>query len=124
MKLGKIVEAFPALQKVGMQDLSMKTLYRVSNIMREVQPHLDFYNEQHRKIIEKYCTPHNNEYRLIPENRDEFEAAMSELLNLDVDMSVDAAIIPEDEGLKLSYSDMCALEGLIKIQFNEEGENK
>ena len=93
MKLRKIVEATPALREIANQRLPMKTLYKVTCLIREVQPH-------------------------------KFNSAMTELLDIDVDVNIEPVLIPvsEAENLKLSYNDICAMEGFIEIEFDNKEE--
>lgn len=121
MKLKKIVEATPALREIANQRLPMKTLYRVTSLIRKVQPQLDFFDEQNNKIISEHCTEDEGGFILPVANRKEFEKAQDELLNLDVDVEITPVTIPETEAenLKLSYNDICALEGFVEIEFSE-----
>ena len=52
MKMGKIIEAVPALRKVSDLPLSLKTLYKVKNLMLKLEHEINFYNEERMKIIE------------------------------------------------------------------------
>lgn len=121
MKIRKIVEATPALREIANQRLPMKTLYRVTSLIRKIQPQLDFYDEQNSKIIAEHCTEDEGGFMLPVANRKAFETAQSELLELDVDVEITPVTIRETEAenLKLSYNDICALEGFIEIEFSE-----
>ena len=48
---------------------------------------------------------------------------MRELLDLDIEDEIKAVRIPAEEDMRLSYADLCALEGLIEVEFDEEKEN-
>lgn len=122
MKIRKIVEATPALREIANQRLPMKTLYPVTSLIRKVQPQLDFYDEQYNKIIADHCTQDEGGFMLPAENKKAFDAALTELLDLDVGVEITPVTIPETdtENLKLSYNDICALEGLIEIGFSEK----
>ena len=55
---------------------------------------------------------------------EELEKEMRELLDLDIDMDeIKAVRIPAEEDMRLSYADLCALEGLVEVEFDEEKEN-
>ena len=49
---------------------------------------------------------------------------MTELLDIDVDVNIEPVLIPvsEAENLKLSYNDICAMEGFIEIEFDNKEE--
>lgn len=100
MKISNFVYAFYALRKIAACDLPMAELYRVRRKMQEIQPIIDFYAEQSSK--------YNND----PEK-------ISEILNVDVDVS-NAVRISAPDDLKMSYSDLVALDGIIEISFADE----
>lgn len=122
MKIRKLVEATPALREIANQRLPMKTLYRVTRLIREIQPHLDFYDEQYQKLIMEYCTEDEGGFLLPVGSKTDFENALNELFDLDVEVNIEPVSIPENEAenLRLSYNDICALEGFIEITFKEE----
>lgn len=122
MKIRKIVEATPALREVANQRLPMKTLYKVTKLIREVQPQLDFYDEQYHKLLTEYCTEDEGGFILPGTNKKEFDTALNELLDVDVEVNIELVSIPEKEteNLKLSYNDICSLEGFIEIEFSEK----
>lgn len=122
MKIRKIVEATPALREIANHRLPMKTLYKVTRIIREIQPQLDFYDTQYQKLISEHCTEDEGGFLLPAGSKADFENALNELFDLDVEVNIEPVSIPENEAenLKLSYNDLCALEGFIEITFKEE----
>ena len=91
--------------------------YSVGGILR-------FYDEKRTAIMEKCCDTENDKYIPKPEMSETLEKEMRELLDLDIDMDeIKAVRIPAEEDMRLSYADLCALEGLIEVDFNEEKEN-
>lgn len=121
MKIRKLVEATPALREIANQRLPMKTLYRVARLIREIQPQLDFYDEQYQKLIMEYCTEDEGGFLLPVDSKAAFENALNELYDLDVEVKTIPVSVSEAEAenLKLSYNDICALEGFVEIVFNE-----
>ena len=122
MKIRKLVEATPALREIANQRLPMKTLYRVTRLIRKIRPQLDFYDEQYQKLIMEYCTEDEGGFLLPVGSKTDFENALNELFDLDVEVNIEPVSIPENEAenLRLSYNDICALEGFIEITFKEE----
>ena len=53
MKMGKIIEAVPALRKVSDLPLSLKTLYKLKNLMLKLEHEIDFYNEINGRSLAK-----------------------------------------------------------------------
>ena len=121
MKMKELVDALPSIRKIAGQDLSAKTLYRVSLLLDRFEGQLRAYDETRNKLIEKYCD--TAEGKVIPKKGSEsdFEREMLELLDMELDMAnVKPVEIPADEDFRISYSDLCAMNGFIKIKFDEE----
>lgn len=116
MKIIQILEARPSLQKLAAQDLSMKTLYKVSKLLGKLDEELAFYNEQRNKILEKYCDIVDNQYIPREENVQKLNEEMQELMNVDIDCEINEVVIGCDEDIKLSYNDLIALEGFVRIE--------
>ncbi len=122
MKLGRIVNAVPALQKVASTDLSLSVLYRVGRLMDSLEKQLDFYNEQRDTALAKYGTETETEpgrWLIASENLPAYEARMAELLDVEVD-DVSPVRIPVCENLRLSYNDLSALQGFVELEGAEE----
>ena len=117
MKLGTIVTAVPALQKVSGADLSPKTLYKVSKLLSKCDKELDFFNSRKNALVKQYGHQVGNtdEYRVDDENRAVFISKMNEILDIDVEGEISPVVIPQDENIKLSYDDLRLLDDLICI---------
>lgn len=123
MKLGKIVEALPALQKLAGASLTPKTLYWVSKLMSKLDKELAFFNEQQAKILQELGTEvEDGKWKIPPENRPAFEERMTELANVEIEGDFKVVKLPMTENVSLSYNDMKMLEGLVELDFAEESE--
>lgn len=123
MKMGKIVEALPALQKLAGADLTPKTLYWVSKLMSKLDKELAFFNEQQAKILQELGTElEGGKWKLPTENRAAFEERMTELANIEIEGNFKVVKLPMTENVSLSYNDMKMLEGLVELDFVEESE--
>lgn len=123
MKMGKIVEALPALQKLAGADLTPKTLYWVSKLMSKLDKELAFFNEQQAKILQELGTElEGGKWKIPPENRPAFEERMTELANIEIEGDFKVVKLPMTENVSLSYNDMKMLEGLVELDFAEESE--
>ena len=123
MKMGKIVEALPALQKLAGADLTPKTLYWVSKLMSKLDKELAFFNEQQAKILQELGTElEGGKWKLPPENRAAFEERMTELANIEIEDDFKVVKLPMTENVSLSYNDIKMLEGLVELDFVEESE--
>lgn len=118
-----VVDAIPAIRKIAAQELPMKTLYRAKRLLDALEAHLRFYDEARETIMSRCCDIADGRYIPKPGMAKELEDKMRELLEVELDMDgVTALKLPADDGMKLSYADLCALcalDGLIEIDFGE-----
>ena len=123
-----VVDALPSIRKIANHDLPMQTLYRVKRLLDKLDAHLRFYDEKRAEIIGKYCeTGEDGRQRAKDGTEDSLEREMSDLLSVFIDTDdVKPVKIPANDGLRLSYADLCALDtldGLVVIDFGEEEES-
>ena len=116
MKFVQVVDALPSLQKLAGQDLSIKKLYKISKLLGNLENEIAFYNEQRNKILAQYCDVVDNRY--VPRKEDEVKlsAELNELLDTEIEYKVIEVAISDDEDVKLSYNDLVALEGFVRIE--------
>lgn len=119
MTLGKITNAAKALQKITNMDLPAKSLYRVSMLMTKIEPQLKFYDNEYTKIVKKYCEKDEKGYKIIPEHREQLEKEINDLTEIDIG-EIEEIKITENETIVMSYADLVALEGIVKIEFEED----
>lgn len=123
MKMKQLVDAVPSMQKIAGQDLHTGTLYRVSRLIGKTESHLKFYDERRAAILEECGAWENGKYVPKPDMTEVLESKMRELLDLDIDMEgIRMVKIPAAEDVRLSYADLCLLEGLVEIEFEEDEE--
>ena len=120
MKIVQIVDALPALQKLAGQELSTKSLYKISKLFSKLDNEITFYNTQRDKILGQYCDVVDGQYIPRKEDVDKLEAEMQELLNIEIECEVKEVAIGVEEDVKLSYNDLMALRGIIRIEGDEE----
>lgn len=121
MKMRELVDAVPSIRKIAEQDLSAKTLYRVSLLLDRFESELKAYDETRNKLIEKYCDRDGEKITPKKETVADFEKEMVDLLDMELDTAnVKPVEIPADEDFRISYADLCAMNGFIKIKFDEE----
>jgi hypothetical protein len=116
MKFKQIVEALPSLQKLAKQDLSIKKLYKISKLLGSLEHEIAFYNAQRNKIFEQHCDIVGNQYVARAGEEEALNAEIGELLDTDVECDVQEVVIGIDEDVKLSYNDLVALAGLVRIE--------
>ena len=117
MKLGDIVSALPALQKLAAADFSLNVLYRVNRLINTLEKQLEFYNEQRNAALTRYGTEvEPGQWTVVPENREAYDARMTELLDVEIEGIGAPVRVPVSENLRLSYNDLNALSGLVELE--------
>lgn len=116
MKIIQVVDVRPSLQKLAAQDLSLKTLYKVSKLLDKLEEELVFYSTQREKILEKYCEFKDGQYQPKKEDMEKLNTEIKELLEVEIDSDIKEVTIGVNEDVKLSYNDIVALKGFIRIE--------
>lgn len=116
MKIKQVVDAFPSLQKLAAQDLSIKKLYKISKLLGNLEHEIAFYSEQRNKILSQYCDIVGNQYVPREADNEKLNAELGELLDTDIECEVVEVAIGVDEDVKLSYNDLVALKGFVRIE--------
>ena len=116
MKIGQVVNALPSLQKLAEQDLSIKKLYKISKLLGNLESEVAFYNGQRSKIMSKYCDIVGNQYKPREEDFTKLNTELGELLDTNIEYEVNEVVIGIDEDIKLSYNDLVALKGFVRIE--------
>lgn len=112
----QVVEALPSLQKLAGQDLSIKKLYKISKLLGNLESEIAFYNAQRSKLLTQYCDVVDNRYVPRAEDEGKLNTELNELLNTEIESEVHEVTIGIDEDVKLSYNDLVALSGFVKIE--------
>ena len=118
MRIGQIVNALPALQKLGNENLTLKTLYWVNKLLSALDKELSFYNAQQRKILNELGTEvQTGKWEIPPEMREQYLARMAELDGIEIDNAFPVVKLPVTEHVSLSYNDLKLLEGFVELEF-------
>ena len=121
MKLGKIINALPALQKLAGEDLTVRTLYKINKLMRRLDKEIDFFNSERNKAIEELCEKdEGNKFRIPEENREALNKRLHELSDLGIEPDIEPVRLTDNENIRLSYNDLKALEGIIELSEPDE----
>lgn len=116
MKIVQVVDALPSLQKLAAQDLSIKILYKVSKLLGNLDNEIAFYTEKRNRILSQYCDIVGNQYVPRKENEAQLNAEIKELLDIDIECDIKEVVIGTNEDVKLSYNDLVALRGFVRIE--------
>lgn len=115
MKLIQLVNALPSLQKLAGYELTLQKLYNIKKLMGRLDSELAFYYEQREKILLKHGEIHGNQYIPRDGELDKANAKLDELLNTEIEGEIKEVVLTLDENIKLSYNDLVALEGFVRI---------
>ena len=116
MKIIQVVNALPSLQKLAVQDLSIKKLYKISKLLGNLESEIAFYNEQRGRILSQYCDVVDNQYVPRENEMAKLNAELNELLDTDIDYEVNEVVLDDSEDVKLSYNDIVTLKGFVRIE--------
>ena len=119
MKFAQIIEAMPSLQKLAGQELSIKNLYKASKLLDSLENEIVFYNTQRGKILSQYCDVEGGQYVPREADMDKLNEEIGELLDTEVECEIKEVVIGLDEDVRLSYNDLVALKGLVRIEGEE-----
>ena len=110
MQLKEIVSAVPALSKLASANLRLKTAYTLKQTADILQKEVDFFEQERKKILEKYGKVQEDGSVLIPvEQRTKAEEEYSRLLSMDVQPEFSRLRISLSEDVKLSVNDLSLL---------------
>lgn len=105
MKLYEIVNAGASLRKLFVQDLSLKTSYRLSLLVDKLNPHLSYFDNNRERIAK------------LADDRDE---QLDTLMQEEVELTVDKVRVSVDEAARLSVADIQALKDFVEFYEEEE----
>lgn len=121
MQLKEIVSAVPALGKLSAANLRLKTAYELKKTADILQKEVDFFEQERRKIVEKYGTAQEDGAVLIPaEQRTQADEEYARLLSMEVQPDFSRLQISISEDAKLSVNDLAALAPFADFIEHEE----
>ena len=121
MQLKEIVSTVPALGKLAAANLRLKTAYELKKTADILQKEVDFFEQERRKIVEKYGTVREDGAVLIPaEQRAQADEEYVRLLSMEVQPDFSRLQISVSEDAKLSVNDLAALAPFADFIEHEE----
>ena len=116
MTMKTLVDASPVLRRISVQELSLRTLYRVGLLFDKLEYNLKFYDSQRAEILRECCDEAEGRFVPRPGKEAEAERRFRELLDFEVDIGdIEPVVIPADEPLRLSYNDLQAVREFVRI---------
>ena len=122
MKLSEVLELQNFYALIKDAKLPIRTTYKLTRLMRQVEQEIQFYQTEFAKIVEEYALKENGQYvysddmtsiKIIAGKEEECGNKILELKNLDVDLSDFSFSIDEFEGLDLTISQLNSIIPLI-----------
>lgn len=122
MKLFEVLELQNFYSLIKDAKLPIRTTYKLTRLMRQVEQEIQFYQTEFAKIVEEYALKENGQYvysddmasiKIIAGKEEECGNKILELKNLDVDLSDFSFSIDEFEGLDLTISQLNSIIPLI-----------
>ena len=121
MLLKEIISAIPAFGKLVSANLRLKTAYELKKTADILQKEVDFFEQERRKIVEKYGTAQEDGAVLIPaEQRTQADEEYARLLSMEVQPEFSRLQISVSEDAKLSVNDLAALAPFADFIEHEE----
>ena len=123
MKLYQIVNAIPALNKLGSSDMKISEAYKLQKLLSAVQVEVDFFNRNQLKIIEgNGVIKESGEFIIDEGKREVYAKAMDELAQTDVEPVFSKMILSLSANIQLSANDVGVLLPFVEFVEVTEGE--
>lgn len=122
MKLSEVLELQNFYALIKDAKLPIRTTYKLTRLMHQVEQEIQFYQTEFAKIVEEYALKENGQYvysddmtsiKIIAGKEEECGNKVLELKNLEVDLSDFSFSIDEFEGLDLTISQLNSIIPLI-----------
>lgn len=103
-----------SLVKLSKADLSIKSSYQVSKLVKKLYEELTLFGENKNKLIQKYGESSDGQvWKVKEENIKAFETELIELLNVVFNVDFAPITLVSNEDLKLSSIDILRLDKFI-----------
>ena len=113
MKLINIINSYDSLVKLAEFDLPIYISFNISDIIYEIEKHINNYNEKKNKLLIKYGTTINKiDYDIKAENIEVFRKELEALHNIDINLNINKIVLPSD--IKISAKILYALKDFIE----------
>lgn len=121
MTIQNLVDAVPVLRKIAAQEMSVRTLYKLSRMLNKLEEYLRFYETERQEILRKYCEKQDGKTVPRAGMEDKINERFRELLEFEVDLDgLEPVMIPAEEEIRLSYNDLQAVREFVRIGEQED----
>ena len=120
MKLYQIINAIPALNKLGNSDMKISEAYKLQKLLVSIQVEIDFYNKNHMELITKNGQiKEDGTFIIHQEKRGDYMKSMDELAQTDVEPAFSKMKIAVMENIQISANDVGALMPFVEFTEGE-----
>ena len=120
MKLYEIINAIPALNKLGNSDMQMAMAYKLQKLLTAIQTEISFFNTNQLKIIQEHgVIKDNGEFIIDEDKREVYAKVMDELAQTDVEPVFNKMKIAVIENIQISANDVGALMPFVEFMEGE-----
>jgi len=116
LKLEEIINASPALQTLSNTKLPVLVSFKLSMLLKELNPVYQSYNESRTKLLEKYgkLNKEKTNYDFYGNKREEYAEKHKELLQADIKLDIPDIKISELDDIKIEPIFLEQLNWLLK----------
>ena len=124
MKMYEIIELYNFYQTIKDTKMPLKTTYKFSRLMRQVEKDMDFYIEEFQKLIQAYAktnedgsycfSPDGQSIEIIDGKQAECNTKIMELRNLEIEIESVTFTLEELDSLNLSIAELGCLMPFIE----------
>ena len=123
MKMYEVLALQNFYTSIHNKRMPIKTTYKLSRLAQRAEEEAEFYKKEFSHIIEDYALKENGQIvysedmasiKILPGKEDECAEKLTELRNLEVDLTGFEFSIEEFENLELTITEMSAILPLIK----------
>lgn len=124
MKLGNLIQARKTLMPYIGEKVSAKLAYKMMKLIKSTLDEVDFYDNKVKEVIMKYAEKDDNgeiindngNIKLIKDTANDCQEEINDIANIDIDKPQVMFLLRELDELKLSATEMFALDEFIKIE--------
>lgn len=115
--ISEILNGRPVLEKLVDKEISIKTAYRLSRIIKVLNEELQHFEEQRQKLVQQYGeqqedAPEGNVV-VLEENMEPFQKDLAELLTAEIDLNCEPMHIEEFGDVKIKTSELLLIESFL-----------
>jgi len=124
IKLGELNIVLESLNKLIDKEISIKTSYKISKLIKQLVNEYDIFEEKRMKLINKYAEKdeignvrvdkENNSVFILDNNKEKFNKEINELVNIKVEIIVEKVRLDDLGDIMVSPRDLFNLDFLFE----------